>query len=628
MPWTATLARHSRCLAALLALCGPMCGALAAPPPLVQTLMDDRDDHPRQTLNSAVAALTQARSQRDGELEFWLLVAIVDAFAILEDSSTAAQYLEQARQALGQLKSATDEHRLWVELAEFDGRVGQLPPIDLARQVSALRPRVDAVGDLTLSLAHASSELWFLRDAQLNDRAWLAAEALEKRARSAGKPLYAVNALIDLGSLAARTQTDPEASVDLLQRALQLLGDTPARFRRSIVEWELGNAYNARQRHDAALPHLRAAAALSRQIDDTAGLAAANISISQALLGLQRPAEALPLLREAQRQLLTLEDSYRMPKLAALTIEALARLKRPEVLREIDVARRWDNDTQEGHARAMLLRSMALGYAAAQHHEAAYKEMTRAHEFERAAASTARDDQLLHLKTRYDTARRDAENSELRLHSQTAQLELQSQLANQRMLWAAVVALSTLLLGAGYFGRRALLRRRVLADLAMRDELTGQPNRRAILAYARAQFEQARQLDVPMTLALIDLDHFKRVNDTWGHAVGDAALRSFVKAVSAGLRHQDRLGRWGGEEFLLVMPGTTAAELPLVFERLRSLFSRAEIGGIPAPHGLTFSMGAAELSPEDIELDAFIARADAPLYEAKAAGRNALRLAA
>ena len=556
-------------LVALAALFLPPAAVQAAPPPAVQALMDAREDHPRQTLTAAVEALAQARSRQDSEIEFWLLMAVSDAFSVLEDRGTAAQHLEQARQALSQVQRVTDEHRLWVELAEFDARIGQVPPIELARQVSALRPRVDAVGDITLSLAHASTELWFLRDAQLNDRAWLAAEALEKRARNAGKPMYAVNALIDLGSLAARTQTDPEASVDLLKRALQLLGDEPARFRRSIVEWELGNAYNTRQRHEAALPHLRTAAALSRQIDDTAGLAAANLSIATALLGLQRPAEALP-----------------------------------------------------------LLRAMALGYASAQQYEAAYKEMTRARDHEKAAVASARDDQLRHLQTRYDTARRDAENSELRLRSQTAQLELQSQLANQRMLWAAVVTLSTLLLGAGYFGRRALQRRRVLADLAMRDDLTGQPNRRAIMAYARAQFEQGRQLDVPMTLALIDLDHFKRVNDTWGHAIGDAALRGFVKAVSGGLRHQDRLGRWGGEEFLLVMPGTTGAELPLVFERLRSLFARAGIEGLPVPHGLTFSMGAAELSADDVDLDAFIARADRQLYEAKAAGRNALRLAA
>lgn len=615
-------------LVALAALCLPPATVQAAPPPAVLALMEAREDHPRETLNTAVEALAQARSRQDSELEFWLLMAVSDAFSVLEDRGTAAQHLEQARQALSQVRRLTDEHRLWVELAEFDARVGQVPPIELARQVSALRPRVEAVGDITLSLAHASTELWFLRDAQLNDRAWLAAEALEKRARNAGKPMYAVNALIDLGSLAARTQTDPEASVELLKRALQLLGEAPTRFRRSIVEWELGNAYNTRQRHEAALPHLRTAAALSRQIDDTAGLAAANLSIATALLGLQRPAEALPLLREARRQLAALDDSYRMPKLAGLTIEALARLKRPEVLQEIHAARRWDNDTQEGNNRATLLRAMALGYASAQQYEAAYKEMTRAREHEKAAAASARDDQLRHLQTRYDTARRDAENAELRLRSQTAQLELQSQLANQRMLWAAVITLSTLLLGAGYFGRRALQRRRVLSDLAMRDELTGQPNRRAIMAYARAQFDQGRQLDVPMTLALIDLDHFKRVNDTWGHAVGDAALRGFVKAVSGGLRHQDRLGRWGGEEFLLVMPGTTGAELPLVFERLRSLFSRAGIEGLPVPHGLTFSMGAAELSADDVDLDAFIARADRQLYEAKAAGRNALRLAA
>lgn len=109
------------------------------------------------------------------------------------------------------------------------------------------------------------------------------------------------------------------------------------------------------------------------------------------------------------------------------------------------------------------------------------------------------------------------------------------------------------LAGGGAYFARALRRRHRLAELALRDELTGAPNRRAVLAFAREQLSLARRLDLPLTLALIDMDRFKQINDRHGHAVGDRVLDAFVRAVSRELRGQDRLGRWGGEEWLLVV---------------------------------------------------------------------------
>jgi diguanylate cyclase (GGDEF)-like protein len=275
---------------------------------------------------------------------------------------------------------------------------------------------------------------------------------------------------------------------------------------------------------------------------------------------------------------------------------------------------------------------MAEGYAAVGRHAQAYAEMLRAEAFVKASRAGARDGQVLRLQARYDASRRDAENAELRHRSESALLQLQTQAARQRSLWTALLALAALLAMVAYFGARALARRRTLADLALRDELTGQPNRRAVAAYAQAQFEQTRRLGdslgLPLALAMIDLDHFKSVNDRWGHAVGDAALRAFASAASSVLRGQDRLGRWGGEEWLLVMPGTSAAELPLVFERLRSRYAATPIEGIEGRHGLTFSMGGAELQAATPNLEALIAEADRELFRAKREGRNALRHAA
>jgi diguanylate cyclase (GGDEF)-like protein len=139
------------------------------------------------------------------------------------------------------------------------------------------------------------------------------------------------------------------------------------------------------------------------------------------------------------------------------------------------------------------------------------------------------------------------------------------------------------------------------------------------------QIEQARQLGVPLSVAMIDLDHFKQVNDTLGHAGGDAVLRALVAAARGVLRGQDKLGRWGGEEWLLVMPGTSAAELPAVFDRLRTAFAATPAEGVAGAHGCSFSMGGAEMRADTSSLDALVATADQQLYRAKAEGRDCLR---
>ncbi|TXC65997.1 GGDEF domain-containing protein [Piscinibacter aquaticus] len=277
-----------------------------------------------------------------------------------------------------------------------------------------------------------------------------------------------------------------------------------------------------------------------------------------------------------------------------------------------------------GGLRAKLARAMAAGYASLGRFADAYAQTQRAEKFQDEGRSFAADVQMLRLEARYAAAQRDAENAELRHRSESARLALEAETVKQRALWAALATLGLLTAALLAFGWRALARRRSLADLALRDELTGAPNRRAVTAYAQAQFDQAQRLGVPLTLALIDLDHFKRVNDTFGHAGGDAVLRALADAAQGVLRGQDRLGRWGGEEWLLVMPGTAAAEVPAVFDRLRSRFAATPADGIDGEHGCSFSMGAAALTPGIGSLDSLIAECDRQLYRAKQEGRDRL----
>ena len=150
-----------------------------------------------------------------------------------------------------------------------------------------------------------------------------------------------------------------------------------------------------------------------------------------------------------------------------------------------------------------------------------------------------------------------------------------------------------------------------LAALARDDGLTGIPNRRTWDGELPVAMDRARRDGAPLTVALIDLDHFKRFNDEHGHQAGDRLLKDATAAWSAALRSTDLLCRYGGEEFALLMPGATAEQAVEVLERLRAV----------TPQAQTFSGGVACWDRREIS-DELLARADRVLYAAKAAGRD------
>jgi diguanylate cyclase len=170
------------------------------------------------------------------------------------------------------------------------------------------------------------------------------------------------------------------------------------------------------------------------------------------------------------------------------------------------------------------------------------------------------------------------------------------------------------------------LQRRRLVELAARDELTGLPNRRSIMELARRARKGTPGVSEPLCVAVMDIDHFKHVNDTHGHEVGDRALQTFARVCKGRLRGRDMIGRLGGEEFLLVLPGARHEDLPAVFKRLQTGLQAARVPGMPANARLTFSMGCASLRPNE-DIEPAIRRADEGVYRAKAQGRDRLVIA-
>jgi diguanylate cyclase (GGDEF)-like protein len=158
--------------------------------------------------------------------------------------------------------------------------------------------------------------------------------------------------------------------------------------------------------------------------------------------------------------------------------------------------------------------------------------------------------------------------------------------------------------------------------LARTDELTGMKNRRAFYELAQQAFEQAERYDRPLTLISLDIDHFKKINDTWGHSAGDAALRAMARVIVNSSRMTDIAGRIGGEEFAILLPETTAEAATVEAERLRRETAETVVVHNDAEIRFTCSIGVASRDAVVASLDMLMARADGALYEAKESGRN------
>jgi diguanylate cyclase (GGDEF)-like protein len=160
-------------------------------------------------------------------------------------------------------------------------------------------------------------------------------------------------------------------------------------------------------------------------------------------------------------------------------------------------------------------------------------------------------------------------------------------------------------------------------NLAWRDELTGLLHRRRFVELAERELDAARRSAVPLAAALIDLDHFKDINDEFGHAVGDAVLRAAAQACSQALRNTDLIARWGGEEFVVVLPVAEPGAAAEVVERVRAAIAAQVLtgpGGVPVR--CTASIGLAQFDPRSLAFDDLIRGADLAMYQAKATGRN------
>jgi diguanylate cyclase (GGDEF)-like protein len=185
-----------------------------------------------------------------------------------------------------------------------------------------------------------------------------------------------------------------------------------------------------------------------------------------------------------------------------------------------------------------------------------------------------------------------------------------------------IVAIAVLAALIYYFTSQLIRRladaRRTIEKIAITDELTELYNRRYILSRFNEEFQQARRLNRSLGCIIADIDHFKMINDSRGHLAGDDVLREVARRIARSVRVYDILGRYGGEEFLILLPDTTLEQAWHFAERTRMQVKESDIAG----NRVTISLGVTSIQEQDQSIDDMIKRADDVLYKAKNAGRD------
>ena len=420
------------------------------------------------------------------------------------------------------------------------------------------------------------------------------------------------------------TETAPreqlERAADYHRRAMALI-DPADKYELSTIYYNLGVTYSYLKDYPEAFKALEKCLAIGREIDDPHTVAFVNYRMGSIELARGNSGKAmsyfdaaLPGFRQAenvQLEFLTQVGRARASSAARRRRDSFAALAAArELLGKLGSPGR---DVQYYDAAAEVAAKVGDW-------EEAFGAMKSLRESDRRAAEASNRKLTQELQAKFGARQREADNELLRMDSKVQEarwLLLLLGLGLAALLVAALVL---------YVFRQARQNRR-FAELAMRDDLTGLPNRRSILEYARATFRGRRTGDTGFVLALIDIDHFKSINDQLGHSVGDEVLKAFAEAGQKALRGNDRLGRFGGEEFVLVMPNVAIETAPVVFERIRKSVHHLRAKGWPEERPLTFSMGATSASDSDPDLDSIIKRADDALYRAKNNGRDRLEVA-
>ena len=416
-----------------------------------------------------------------------------------------------------------------------------------------------------------------------------------------------------------------EQATDLIDETIAYFTETRAHARLPTAYDRLGRVYAAQGRWSDALDAFEKMRGEAERAGDEAAMAYARTRLCGVEIEEGSWAAAARNCAAAESAMARITDFDREERSILAAYQArieLAAGNAEKALAGFDRALEQDPSALSKPMRSQFHRWRADANAALGRHQAAYADMQEYLSRMQAINEIETARQIAVLRVRFATDR-EVRRNELLVRDNALKQERLSRTQIVSRLWTAVAVIAVVLLVVVTVSLRNDRRHRArLQDLAEHDDLTRMPNRRRILQLASTAFDEARQARQPLALALVDLDHFKSINDTHGHASGDEVLQRLAARMLEMLRGRGSIGRYGGEEFLVVLPNMGLEGARPLLDALREAAKQLPLPPELVAARVTLSAGVATLQVDDGSVEAMIRRADAALYTAKNAGRD------
>ena len=451
--------------------------------------------------------------------------------------------------------------------------------------------------------------------------------AINQRLGRDSRRRFVLNAIANL--YADQRVGDYDKALEYLQQLRSEHQKNGDRQNLGTAEFNIASTLELKGDLQAALPHYHAALALARELSNAEDVALIERAIGGLLVKLSRADEAMPLLDDALAffQQSGNDENRAIVQLSrGLALHALA--KPDQALQALTEADRHFTSVDNPRFLERIRQAQADIYQAQGKYAAAVEALRQQLQLRERLAEQLNANLTSRLRVQFDTARKEQQNQQLQrenaLHEQA--LAAGQRIRMQQGLIIALTAVIALVLAYLFFRQRKQAER--MRVMALTDELTRLPNRRHVFQVLAEHLQAAHQSERDYCVLMLDIDHFKQINDGYGHDVGDKVLQRVAHCLRTLLRPGDVVGRIGGEEFLVLLPATSAAHAAEVAERMRAAVTRLSLTQVADGLQASISIGLAARQPDERSGTALLKRADEALYEAKQGGRNRVVVAA
>ena len=429
------------------------------------------------------------------------------------------------------------------------------------------------------------------------------------------------NLLVTLGNLYSDLG-DTDTATKYLIEALTLSRKLKDRLNSSIIAYSLGRNYIESEQLMLADKFLTESLDLSQQIGDEIGEVWAKQAIADLNLLQNKPELALSIYTATEKTFQAIGNQRERYHAIQGKFDSYIQLEQFNLAeKELNqMSKLLPQLNHKAHNLSFTKREAEFAFIKGLH-RTAYEKLKIFTEQQKLNFDDERQTKIAQLRVNFETEIAEEQNKALQKENELQQLLIEQQ-DSERIFWIiillmALVTIITIVISLIKLSHR----KQQYKSMALKDSLTKAPNRRAVLHNAELLLSQAQNEQVMFAIAIVDLDKFKRINDNYGHDVGDEVLKAFATACNITLRKEDNYGRFGGEEWLFAFKNLTSKDINIIFDRIFNALNNLKIKGYPDNMKVNFSSGVA-FNDNNSSIKDLIHAADIFLYKAKETGRN------